>query len=461
MKQSISYFVNDKNTMNYIYGTQNTPTESNLSTINNILHQENTANINVNAGFQSKTIHPSYVSAPITKPVVTTPIVKQILPMTKPVVSTPTPMTKPVVSTPAPITKQILPMTKPVVSTPMTKPVVSTPTPMTKPVVSTPTPMTKPVVPTPTPMTKPVVSTPTPTLMTKPVVSTPAPIIKQILPMTKPIISTPIQILKPVVSTPIQILKPVVSTPIQILKPVVSTPTQILKPTVTTPTQILKPTVTTPTQILKPTVTTPTQILKPTVTTPMTTSTFVPGPLITGPLITKPLVTTSPKPMAPILSNVAPTTTGSLHNPVLTTSTVAPPLFSGNIVELTIPTQNSNVGPPKYLVASDLEYRLPDVTTVLNPIIIKQKPTIIINENTIVKSVYGTDEKIKTELDKIDPKKLVSGRVSTENKGYTLEETKNHATLLGISVSQKRKKELNKEIIELAKKYGYEWNIEG
>ena len=402
MTTNISYLVNDSKTMKTLYGEQNKYVNSNLELIYDIL-EHNISDINPNAVFQSKSLHPSYSN--ITQTTIPQKIVPNFIPQP---IST---------SSPQKIVPNFIPQP---ISTTIPQPISTT--------------IPQKIV---------------PNFIPQPISTTiPQKIVPNVIP--QPISTTiPQKIVPNFIPQPISTTIPQKIVPNFIPQPISTTiPQKIVPNFIPQPISTAIPQKIVPNVIPQPISTTIPQKIVPNVT-PQPISTTIPQKIV--PNIT-------PQPISKTVSTIIPQPrTFGLNTKY--ESEIKSKIQFMKESNINLPdTSSVNIGPPKYVIASDMDYRLPNINTTIEPIKITEKPVIVYNENSIViKNISAVDDKIRKVLDEIDPEKLIDGRISTKNKGYNLKKLQEFAEKMGISVSQKKKTEINKEIREVARNNGYEW----
>ena len=351
------YYLNEENTLRTLYGNPALDWNTDFATFYDINDQEDLVDINPNAAFQRRVLHPDYRPRPTIFPFQTTlqPVPTVAIPglITIPPLQTGTVgIGLPIIHTLQPVptlpTAPIIPIVRP--TTPIASPRIPVPT-----LPAPPTPIASPKIPVPTipTPTTPIVRPTTPIASPRIPVPTlpiaiptiPAPIVPIAVPtIPKPIVPIAVPTIpKPIVPIAIPTIpKPVIAIP-TIPKPVIAAPTitTIPRPTITTLT-VATPTipvpkittlaVATPTipvpkittlTVARPTIPIAFPIIpQPTVTTPPIAFPTIPKPTVTTPPIAFPTI---PKPTATTPPIAFPT----IPKPGVTTPPIAFPTIPG------------------------------------------------------------------------------------------------------------------------------------
>ena len=410
------YMLNEKNTLNALYGPPVLPWNTDFKILNDVRQQQGVNAINMNAVFQQKVLHVDYNMNRV--PIGLVPIAVAIPVAQVPVgapVPVPVPVTRPIIVAPVPV--PVTQVIKPPVAIPITQPIRTTiVAPVAIPVAG-------------------VVKPPIVAQVVKP------PIVVPVIQVAKPIIASP-TIAKP----PISPAKPLVVIHVaQVAKPIIASPT-ITKP----PISPVRPLIAIPvTQVAKPSIipVIPQVARPPVAVTQVAKPSIIPViPQVARPPVARPSIVTvvaptrTPKPLSPN-GIVAGVSNG------ITSVRDVPNFVVSNIFARQITTQQPITTVPTV--------RMPTFNTIVTPV---QAPVRRPDITPALKAAQLPNQKgretIASVLAEINPELLVATRVGKNKQGYSRNQLIEFARRLGISVSGDKKQKIKDEILKLFREMG-------
>ncbi len=495
------YYLNDQNTLNSLYGRDPpVPWNSNqFVALHDVLNQTQIQEINPNARFQNKTLHPDYQSRPRlqqptipfipgTQPI-TLPNIPGTQPITPPNIPPQSPLISPNIPTQTPLISPNIPPQPPLISPNIiVRPQLITPimnqsslilpqigkpqtiNPVPNPIISSPQISTIQVntiarpgginVPMPS-ISMPNISMPNISMPNVPMPNVPMPNVSvanvsgpNIPSVSRPQIAVPQSPFGLNVAVPQQSLGLNVAVPQSPLGLNVAVPQSPLGLNVVVPQSPLGLNVP---SVARPQIAVPQSSLGLNVPSVARPQIATPQPLGGSgmPNIARPKVTT---PQPSMGSNV-PTPkypaspSQGLVNVRGTSLLPTIPDFMRN--QRSVPVSSNFMAP-----ISTQKITMPTFTTIVNPVVDTSKPQVVtpvIHQTDAFNRppAPGSPEAIIAVLNRIDPARLIKGKTNKYNNGYKYQEYREFFQDLGLSSSSKDKDELIDEIMRLRKEYGF------